>query len=172
VILAALNSSRNSNYYEKDGLYFWGAGLSSIITYMGSPFQVAVAAAQNLVAITVDGPEGYRRYADIDITLNSNSAFVQLHEDMGFAAWVFLAFGLTVAGVLFGFFRGLGKTAFLLPCAGLLYAAAEFWRLDLFRQGIFIVWMIFGISIPAILTFKKVLFSGPRLNRIASFIQG
>jgi hypothetical protein len=159
VILSVLNSSRNSNYYETDDLYFWGAGLSSILTYLGSPFQVAIAVAQHLPEVASEGAEAYRKYADIDITLNTNSAFVQLHEEMGFLAWLYLPLCATFVGLLFGYLRALGQTAFLLPCAALLYGSAEFWRLDLFRQGIFLVWLFAGITVPiALMLLRKVSF--------------
>jgi len=54
-------------------------------------------------------------------------------------------------GFLFEFLASLGKTVFLLPCGAILYASAELWRLDLFQQGIFIVWMVTGIGLPAFL---------------------
>ncbi len=147
-VLSALNYSRNSNYYASDNLFFWGAGASSILTYLGSPFQVAVGAAEHITRLAEEGAEMYRDYVDIDITLNSNSAFVQMHEAFGFWAWLYLTTVLFSAATLFSYFRRYGRTALLLPCCAILYACSELWRLDLFRQGIFIVWLGMGCIVP------------------------
>ena len=52
-------------------------------------------------------------------------------------------------GFLFETLASFGKTIFLLPAGAIVYASAELWRLDLFRQGIFVVWMVFGIGFPS-----------------------
>jgi hypothetical protein len=54
-------------------------------------------------------------------------------------------------GFVFEFLASFGKTVFLLPCGTILYGSAELWRLDLFHQGIFIVWFVMGIGLPVFL---------------------
>jgi len=97
--------------------------------------------------------------ADEEIVRNTNSAFVHLHEQMGYFSWAYMAGMCLFMGFLFEFLASLGKTIFLLPCGAILYASAELWRLDLFHQGIFIVWMVVGIGLPSIVIAYRRLFS-------------
>lgn len=154
-VLSTLNYSRNSNYYESDGLYFWGGGASSILTYLGSPFQVAIGTANDISRLATEGEEAYRKLVDIDITLNTNSAFVHLHESFGYWAWLYMPTLMFFIGFAFSHMRTYGSSALLLPCGAILYASAEFWRLDLFRQGIFIVWFFFGIIYPIFIAIAR-----------------
>lgn len=147
-ILSVLNYSRNAGFYQRSGISFWGAGLSEIITYLGSPFQCAVGSAKVLNKLVVGGPDTYRHYVDVEEVLNTNSAFVHLHEQMGFFAWLYIGFMCSFMGFSFSLMRSSGSTAFLLPCGAILYGSAELWRLDLFQQGIFIVWFVCGIGVP------------------------
>lgn len=152
-VLALLNYSRNGNYYADDGYGFWGAGLSSIITYVGSPFQVMLKAADEPGFLASHGPDSARIIADIDETLNTNSSFVQLHETFGFGAWPYIIVLCVVMGFIFGVCSRNGRTAFLLPCGAILYASAELWRLELYSQGIFKVWLIMGLLVPTVFLF-------------------
>ena len=168
--LSSLNASRNSNYYAQDGLYFWGAGASSIVTYLGSPFQTAIGAANDISSISSVEAETYRKFVDVDLTLNTNSAFVQLHEHMGYFSWPYICVLTLGVGFLFSALLAYGRSFFLLPCAALLYASSELWRLDLFRQGIFLVWLAAGLIVPItvgqmpkvnLLKKSKLRYSGP-----------
>jgi hypothetical protein len=149
-ILSVLNSSRNSNFYAKHNQTFGEAGISEIVTYLGSPFNVALGAASRTDVITSGRPDLYREYIDVEPLLTTNSAFVQLLETMGYAAWAYVGIVCCFMGFMFSWLSSFGRTSLLLPCGAILYASAELWRLDLFRQGIFIVWFIMGIGIPAL----------------------
>jgi hypothetical protein len=154
--LSLLNSSRNSNFYEARNLSFAEAGASEIITYLGAPFHVSIAAARRTDEIVAERPEFYRELIDVEEGLTTNSAFVQLHEQMGYACWFYISAICCLMGFMFSWLISFGRTSCLLPCGAILYASAELWRLDLFQQGIFIVWFVLGITIPvAFLLFGK-----------------
>ena len=160
-ILSILNSSRNSIFYASRNLSFTQASISEIVTYLGSPFQVALGAARTTDEITAGKLDSYREYIDVEESLTTNSAFVQLHEQMGYFSWLYIAAVCCVMGFMFMWLSSLGKTAFLLPCGAILYGSAELWRLDLFQQGIFIVWFVMGIAVPGVfLLFGKRHLSG------------
>jgi hypothetical protein len=151
LILSALNFSRNANYYERNKLSFGLAGVSEILAYLGSPFQVAIGSAPVVDQLVAGGDQTYRNYVDEEINLNTNSAFVHLHEQMGYVSWGYIAAICLFMGFVFEVLASLGKTIFLLPCGIILYGSAELWRLDLFHQGIFIVWFVMGIGLPVFL---------------------
>jgi len=149
-ILSILNSSRNSNFYARRNLSFTQASISEIVTYLGAPFQVALGAARATDEVAAGKPDSYREYIDIEESLTTNSAFVQLHEQMGYFSWLYISAVCCVMGFMFTWLSSFGKTAFLLPCGAILYGSAELWRLDLFQQGIFIVWFFMGIAVPTV----------------------
>ena len=149
-ILSILNSSRNSNFYARRNLSFTQASISEIITYLGAPFQVALGAARATDEVAAGKPDSYREYIDIEESLTTNSAFVQLHEQMGYFSWLYISAVCCVMGFMFTWLSSFGKTALLLPCGAILYGSAELWRLDLFQQGIFIVWFFMGIAVPTV----------------------
>ncbi len=155
-LLSVLNYSRNARFYQGENQSFWAAGCSEILRYLGSPFQVELGAAKVLDQIAAQEPETYRKYVNVELNLNTNSAFVALHEQMGYLSWLYIAMNCFLMGMIFSILFSFGKTVFLLPCATILYAAAELWRLDLFTQGIFIVWFVIGIGIPiSLLVLRK-----------------
>ena len=106
------------------------------------------------------GTEAYRYFVDIGINYNTNSAFVALHQQMGYWCWPYIAVLCGFMGAVFRFLMSFGKTYFLLPCGAILYASSELWRLDLFQQGTFIVWFVIGIGLPASILFVEHLWSG------------
>ena len=161
LILSVLNSSRNSNFYANHNQTFGEAGISEIITYLGSPFNVALGAASRTDEITAGHTDLYREYIDIEPLLTTNSAFVQLHETIGYKAWPYIGIVCCFMGFIFSWLSSFGRTSLLLPCGAVLYGSAELWRIDLFRQGIFIVWVVAGIGVPAI----SLLFGKERSNR-------
>ena len=118
------------------------------ITYLGSPFNVALGAASRTDEIASGRTDLYREYIDIEPLLTTNSAFVQLHETMGYAAWPYIGIVCCFMGFMFSWLSSFGRTSLLLPCGAILYGSAELWRIDLFRQGIFIVWVVAGIGVP------------------------
>lgn len=149
-MLSLLNASRNRNFYASRDLSFTQAGISEIITYLGSPFHVSIGAARRIGEITAGGPESYREYIDIEPELSTNSAFVYLHAQMGYFAWLYICVICCFMGFVFGWLASFGRSCFLLPCGAILYGCAELWRLDLFQQGIFVVWLVCGIGVPAL----------------------
>jgi hypothetical protein len=153
IILSILNYTRNASYYASKDLFFLGGGISSITSYLASPFQASIAAANNIMDIANTELETYRKFVDLDISLSTNSAFVHINEELGVLGWLYIFILTVVVGALFSLLKSYGKTALLLPCGGILYACSELWRIDLFRQGIFLVWLVFGISIPIIISF-------------------
>jgi hypothetical protein len=164
LILSVLNLSRNAGYYERNDLSFGLAGLNEIVAYLGTPFQVAIGSANLTDQLAAQGPgdaargtEAYRYYVDIGINYNTNSAFVALHQQMGYWCWPYIAVLCSSMGAIFKFLTSLGRTYFLLPCGAILYASSEFWRLDLFQQGTFIVWFVIGIGLPASVLFAEEL---------------
>jgi hypothetical protein len=164
LILSVLNLSRNAGYYERNNLSFGLAGLNEIVAYLGTPFQVAIGAANVTDQLAAQGPgdptrstEPYRHYVDIGVNYNTNSAFVALHQQMGYWCWPYIAVLCAFMGAVFRFLTSLGKTHFLLPCGAILYASSELWRLDLFQQGTFIIWFVIGIGLPASILFAEQL---------------
>jgi hypothetical protein len=149
LILAVLNLSRNADYYERNNLSFGLAGVSEILAYVGSPFQVAIGSAKVYDLLAAGEGDDYRDYVDIEINLNTNSAFTLLLQQMGYMEWPYFALVCLIMGFIFSGLAGLGKTIFLLPAGAILYASAEIWRLDLFQQGTFIVWFVIGAGVPA-----------------------
>jgi hypothetical protein len=159
LLLSVANYVRNKNYYDQNHASFAVAGISEILAYLGSPFQAAIGSAPVVEQLAAGGDQTYRNYVDEEITLNTNSAFVHLHEQFGFASWLYIAMVCLFMGLVFQFLLSFGKTILLLPAGGILYGSAELWRLDLFHQGIFIVWFILGIGLPAFLIAGKHLFT-------------
>ena len=149
-ILSFLNSSRNRNFYERRNLSFTEASISEIVTYLGSPFNVALGTARAIDVITPGRDDLYRQYVDVEQLLTTNSAFVELHERFGNLEWPYIAIVCSLMGFAFSWLSSFGKTALLLPGGAILYGAAELWRLDLYRQGIFIVWLVIGVGVPAL----------------------
>lgn len=159
LLLSVANYLRNKNYYDANRLSFGTAGVSEILAYMGAPFQAAIGSAPVLDQLAAGGDQTYRNYVDEEIVLNTNSAFVHLHEQYGFASWLYIALLCLFMGFLFQFLLSFGKTILLLPAGAILYASAELWRLDLFHQGIFIVWIVIGLGLPFFLITGKHLFA-------------
>ena len=58
LILFFLNYSRNKGFYNQNyGLGFWGAGISEIKAYLGTPFQGAIIATRGVLSgnnMTID----------------------------------------------------------------------------------------------------------------------
>jgi hypothetical protein len=147
-VLSVLNYSRNYNYYKGIGQGFFSAGVSSIVQYVGSPFQVVVGGANNIDKISQVEGETYRRYVDIHEALNTNSAFIALTERQGWLSWPYMIATLLSFGAIFAYCKRHADSSLILPCATILYASSEFWRVDVFEQGIFFVWLVLGLSMP------------------------
>lgn len=159
LLLSVANYARNKNYYDSNRSSFLVAGVSEILAYLGSPFQAAIGSAPVIDQLVAGGDQTYRSYVDEESGLNTNSAFVHLHEQFGFVSWLYIAFLCFFMGFVFEFLLSFGKTILLLPAGAILYGSAELWRLDLFHQGIFIVWFVMGVGLPASLIAYKRLFA-------------
>ena len=147
-LLSALNYSRNYGFYEERGQSFWSSGFAEIITYLGGTFQVALGTAARTADLVSGREESYRELVDTEEQLNRPSAFVALHQQMGYLCWLYMAVICGAFGFIFARFVAKGKTMYLLPCGAILYASAELWRVNLFGEGIFIVLMVVGIGVP------------------------
>jgi hypothetical protein len=159
LLLSVANYLRNRSYYDTNRLSFAAAGVSEILAYLGSPFQAAIGSAPVIDQLAAGGDQTYRNYVDEEIVLYTNSAFVHLHEQYGFVGWLYIGLVCLFMGFLFQFLLSFGKTILLLPAGAILYASAELWRLDLFHQGIFIVWIMIGLGLPLLLIATKHLFA-------------
>ncbi len=157
--LATLNYSRNKDYYESNHTSFGLAGVSEILAYLGSPFQVAIGTSHVTDRIIGGDADSYRDYIDVEINLMTNSAFFHLHQQIGYVSWLYIAFICLFMGLVFEALASLGKTIFLLPCGAILYGSSELWRLDLFHQGLFIVWFVVGVGLPAFFVGAQGLFA-------------
>ena len=154
-LLAIVNYSRNVNYYSDRGFSFYGAAFSEMVAYLGAPVQVQIGMTKVLDELVHVDDFGYRPYVDVEEALNANSAFVFLHEQLGFAAWAYIFFMCGFMGFVFSLMSSFGKTAFLLPCGAILYASSELWRLNMFSQGIFITWFVCGLAVPLFLILTR-----------------
>ena len=151
-LLAVFNYSRNYGFYEDRGLSFWSSGFAEIITYLGGPFQVSLGTAARTSDLVSGREESYRELVDVEEQLNRPSAFVTLHQQMGYLCWLYIAVVCSIFGFVYSRLVALGKTMYLLPCGAILYASAELWRVNLFGQGIFIALMVIGIGVPWVLS--------------------
>jgi hypothetical protein len=154
-----LNYSRNAHYYTQHGAdSVLLAGLSEVQAYLGSPFQVSLGVANNFDSALSGVTSQY--YVDWEPNLNRKSALEQLVPEMGWWALPYMlatAFAYsTLAGHLLQF-RG---TYLFLGYPVILYAFAEIWRLDFFREGIFYTNLIVAVLVPLVM----YCFMRPRLR--------
>ena len=165
-LLSVFNYTRNYGFYEERDLGFWGGGFAEIITYLGCSSQAALGTAARTSDLVSGTELTYRDLVDIEIELNAPSAFVILHEHMGYLCWAYIAAVCTTAGLIFSMLVAKGRTVYLLPCGVILYAASDLWRVDLFGQGIFITLLVIGIGVPGVLSFISD-FPVPRSLRVS-----
>lgn len=151
-LLAVFNYSRNYGFYEERGLSFWGSGFSEIVAYLGCSTQVALGTAARTADLVAGKEEHFRELVDVEEQMNAVSAFVMLHQSMGYVCWLYIAVACGTAGFVFSHLVAKGATMYLLPCGTILYASSELWRLNLFGQGIFVTLMVIGIGVPLLLS--------------------
>ncbi|MEW6108486.1 MAG: hypothetical protein AB1632_04850 [Nitrospirota bacterium] len=152
VLLSALSYSRNKGFYEAKGHGFWSAGISEIVTYLGTPFQGAVAVGNNSELITRE-PLDWARYAYIEESLSTNSAFLQLFQFYGWYAFLIMLFTVAVFSYVAGFLKKQRNNYLYLSVLTILYAFAEFWRLYWFGTGIMITLVVFPVLVIFITVF-------------------
>jgi hypothetical protein len=147
VLLWVLNHSRNANYYERHGTESAVmSGFSEIRAYLGAPFQVSLGMANHLdLALAGVSSE---HYVDREGNLVTNSAFDQLLPQMGLFAFCYISATAFCYSLIAGLLLQLRRTYAFLGYPVILYAFAELWRVDLFRQGIFCTNMIAALGIP------------------------
>ena len=150
VILWTLNHSRNANYYTQRGTEsVVASGLGEIRAYLGTPFQVALGVANHLNDALSGATSQY--LVEWEVNLNSNSAFDQLIPTMGLFAFPYIAATSFFYSLLAGALAGLRRSYLFLGYPVILYAFAELWRIDLFRQGIFYTNMFAAIGLPLLI---------------------
>lgn len=160
--LVFFNYVRNAGYYAENGVGDpFSAAFFQGITYVGSPFQVALGVADGVannpalfdsptfapgmvfipsifrddVAGAISGPARYHDLVDIHFTLTTNSAFADTLIDYGILGLIFSMGWLFVFAMAFGHFSRY-NTLMIAAAGGALYGFAELWRLLLFPQGI------------------------------------
>ncbi|TRZ46023.1 hypothetical protein [Robertkochia solimangrovi] len=149
-LLALLNYTRNSNFYKDMGLGFYGAGISEIITYLGAPFQGAVAVGNNTDLIRKQ-PANRMLYAHIEESLTTNSSFLELFILYDWYCFLYMAISLLILSFLAGVFSKNESNYLFLLYTVLLYGFAEFWRLFWFGNGI-VFTLIIAVLLTIILT--------------------
>lgn len=152
VLLSTLSYSRNKGFYEAKGHGFWSAGISEIVTYLGTPFQGAVAVGNNSGLIS-KLPENWTRYAYIEPSLSTNSAFLQLFQAYGWSSFLIMMATVSLFSFIVGFLKKQRNNYLYLSTLTILYAFAEFWRLYWFGTGIMITLVVFPILIFMITIF-------------------
>lgn len=154
LILSIFSYSRNKGYYESRDLHFWSAGVSEIITYLGAPFQGAMAVGNNPAQI-VKEPLAWDQYAHIEKVLSTNSSLLSMF--IKYRWWSFLVMPLGIFGfaVFSGFLYKQKENHLFLIYLTLLYGFAEFWRLYWFGSGIMLTLVGSPIFIFLITIFLK-----------------
>lgn len=168
--LIFLNYVRNAGFYATNGVHDpFSAAVFQALTYVGSPFQVAIGVASALgadpalfasstfspISVLVPsiftnippnlpiGSERYHNVVDIHITLSTNSAFADTLIDYAVPGLLLSMLWLILYGVLFGFAARF-NTYILASAGAALYGFAEFWRLLLMNQGV----AIYAVAVP------------------------
>jgi hypothetical protein len=165
--LTAFNYARNANYYEaRDVTNPLEMNLYQTAAYIGTPFQVSLGVAnaiaegdldiagdpvlslQTIAPTFIDfdksylgsEPEGepvYGETVSVAPNLSTNSAFADTYARFGWWGVAYTALALALAGFAFGALARYRSVVAVFP-AVLLYGFAEYWRIFLFNQGIFI----------------------------------
>lgn len=152
VLLSALSYSRNKGFYEAKGHGFWSAGISEIVTYLGAPFQGAIAVGNNPEFITQQ-PFNWIGYAYIEESLSTNSAFLQLYQAYGWYSFLVMMLTVALFSYIAGFLKKQRNNYLYLSVLTILYAFAEFWRLYWFGTGIMITLVVFPVLVIFITIF-------------------
>lgn len=154
VLLSILSYTRNKNFYEARGQGFWTAGISEIVTYLGTPFQGAAAVANN-PALILQEPTDWTKYAYIEESLSTNSAFLQLFQTYGWYSFPIMMITVAFFAFTVGFLKKQKNNYLFLTVLTILYAFAEFWRLYWFGTGIMLILTVF----PVFITLSTILLS-------------
>ncbi|MBC3380901.1 hypothetical protein H8I69_17430 [Serratia fonticola] len=156
IVLAALNWSRNSNFYEAQGLGFFSAGFSEILAYVGTPVQGALYALSNPDV----GNQDYMRFyteSTIEPALTTNSAILDVTRLFGSAGIIVAAIILFFSGVYISLFEKVKSGRYVYCNIAVFYSVVEFWRIFIFFQGIIITLLFVSLLLALLsnLKFKK-----------------
>lgn len=176
LLLSFYNNSRNINFYtDRYNINSpFMANIMEIVTYIGSPFQASVGIANNIAVFTewsnisnimtvipvldfaYDKKLDYRSYVDIESSLTTNSAFVELFSVMGIYSFIVIILTSFLNSIIMGHFSRYKSYIFLIEFV-LLYCFAEIWRIYLFKEGIILTLLcaIVISSIIPIVSFKR-----------------
>ena len=149
-LLAALNYSRNINFYRRIGIdNFYLAGFSEILTYVGSPFQGFLAAGTIGDRFIGTSQVEVARLTGISIELSTNSAFLEIVRSLG-VLQSFLAISMCalIGSIIIGISFKNRNNLLILLVGTIGYCFAEIWRVFLFGQGIVytIVLLVIGVT--------------------------
>ena len=176
LVLAALNYSRNADYYRANGVSDpLLMNLDEIIHYLGTPFQASVAVSnhvRNWPAVpstaaagvspfllptyvssstprsVVNAEDRYRRLVSIPLSQTTNSVLASAYGVFGALAFPILGFMALVAAMIAGHASRYRSYAFL---AGpvIAYCFADFWRVYAFNAGI-IQFLVLAVAFWAV----------------------
>lgn len=154
MMLSLLNWSRNSNYYELQGMGFFSAGLSEILAYVGTPVQGALFAIGN--PETAADLTKFYSLSTIESSLTTNSALLDVVRMMGLSGIILAAITLFIASLYISFFERVKNGKYVFFNIPIFYSVAEFWRIFIFYQGLILtlVFASFILFVVAKLKFK------------------
>ncbi|WP_155865198.1 hypothetical protein [Gryllotalpicola ginsengisoli] len=159
-VLTVTNYSRNALWYGDRGVTNpLQMNFYQIAAYLGAPAQATVGVAQGISSRTLLVPTDpilglervlptmlipdsalpapvYRIHVDVASNLTTNSAFADVFGSVGWWGLVFVLLILFFAGLVCGVFSRY-QSVVASGGAVVVYAIAETWRIELFRQGIF-----------------------------------
>ena len=141
LVISVFNYTRNYNFYSKNvGMNFFEAGAADMVVYLGTPFQGAVSIGENHEIIDQQ-PMNWPRYSGIPFSLTTNSSFLYFYRDYGWFCFPVAGFLLLVFAFIAGIFSRFYGNVLILLYTSIMYIFAEFWRIDLFFEGIIITLM-------------------------------
>lgn len=135
LMLSVLSWTRNKNFYSSRGMGFLSSGVSEIVTYLGTPFQGQIFSFFD-PEYSVKNDLYFK--GGVEVSLTTNSAFIDLFSDYGDYGYVIGIFALFLSGLAIGLFGHLKRGKFSIVCFPIAYGIAEFWRIFLFDKGILI----------------------------------
>lgn len=146
-LIFVLNYSRNINFYRSIGINnFYLAGISEIVTYVGSPFQGFLSAGDLRDRFLGKSEIETHSLTGISEELSTNSSLLELTRKYGFLfANIIISFCAYFGGMIIAIGVA-NKNNILALCVGIIgYCFAEIWRVFLFGQGI--VFTLLGIIV-------------------------
>ncbi|MRX64305.1 O-antigen polymerase [Maribacter luteus] len=157
LVISVFNYTRNYNFYsEKVGLNFFEAGAADMIVYLGTPFQGAVSVGENHETIK-EQPMNWPLYSGIPSSLTTNSSFLYYYRDYGWWCFMVAGFLLFVYAFFAGVFAKFRYNILFLIYTSIMYIFAEFWRIDMFFEGVMITLLLTPILASFIVISMKLL---------------